>query len=209
MDETVKQAMAKWPNVPNVHGWLRLDRRGRWCLQVRPGVFEPIGNSGLVEFIGRNYQMDDERRWFFQNGPQRVFVGLDYTAWIYRLEDCGEDWLTQCGTPAGAPSELLVDENDDVLLVTGLGPGLVLDRDLPALLDGLADEAGSAIDAEVLLAELHSGGTAGARKLRLLGAPVSASMTHRAAIMRRFGLVTDPQPATGNTAGPQDALITN
>lgn len=205
MDETVKQAMAKWPNVPNVRGWLRLDRRGRWCLQVQPGVFEPIGNTGLVEFICRNYQMDDERRWFFQNGPQRVFVGLDYTAWIYRLDDRGEGWLTQCGRPAGAVSELLVDENDDVLLVTGLGPGLVLDRDLPVLLDRLADEAGNPIDAEALLAELRSEGAAGARTLRLLGVPVSVSMTHRATIMQRFGLVTDPQPS----AGSQDALITN
>lgn len=201
MDETVKQAMAKWPNVPNVHGWLRLDRRGRWCLQVQPGVFEPIGNAGLIEFIGRNYQMDSERRWFFQNGPQRVFVGLDYTAWVYRLDDHAEGWLTQSGTPAGAPAELLVDENDDVLLVTGLGPGLVVDRDLPGLLDALTDESGRAIDAELL-----SGlGNNGSRKLRLLGAPVTVARTQRAALIQRFGLVADPQPA----AGPQDALITN
>lgn len=206
MDETVKQAMAKWPNVPNVHGWLRLDRRGRWCLQVQPGVFEPIGNAGLVDFIGRNYQMDGERRWFFQNGPQRVFVGLDYTAWVYRLDDRGEGWVTQCGTPAGAPVELLVDENDDVLLVTGLGPGLVLDRDLPAMLDGLTDQNGRAIDAELMLSGLR---TEGSRKLRLLGVPVIAAMTQRAALLLRFGLVADPQPATGHAAGAQDALITN
>jgi len=202
MDESVKQAMAKWPNVPNVHGWLRLDRRGRWCVQVHPGVFEPIGNTGLIEFIGRNYQMDGERRWFFQNGPQRVFVGLDYTAWVYRLDDRGEGWLTQCGTPAGMPSELLVDENDDVLLVTALGPGLVLDRDLPGMLDALTDQAGRAIDAESMLSGLRDEGS---RKLRLLGAPVTAAMTQRAALIQRFGLVADTQPA----AGPQDALITN
>jgi len=206
MDETVKQAMAKWPNVPNVHGWLRLDRRGRWCLQVQPGLFEPIGNTGLIEFIGRNYQMDGKRRWFFQNGPQRVFAALDYTAWVYRLDDRGKGWLTQCGTPAGTPSELLVDENDDVLLVTALGPGLVLDRDLPALLDALTDESGRAMDAEIMLSGLRNEGS---RKLTLLGAPVTAGMTQRAALMRRFGVVADPQPATGHTTGPQDAATTN
>ena len=28
MDEIVIRAMQKWPNVPNVFGWLKLDRRG-------------------------------------------------------------------------------------------------------------------------------------------------------------------------------------
>ena len=27
MDDIVKQAMAKWPDVPSVYGWLGLDRR--------------------------------------------------------------------------------------------------------------------------------------------------------------------------------------
>jgi hypothetical protein len=30
MDDIVKQAMAKWPNVPACHGWLGLDARGHW-----------------------------------------------------------------------------------------------------------------------------------------------------------------------------------
>ena len=28
MDDIVKQAMAKWPNVPHCYGWLALDARG-------------------------------------------------------------------------------------------------------------------------------------------------------------------------------------
>ncbi|MFB0914815.1 MAG: DUF2946 family protein, partial [Burkholderiaceae bacterium] len=28
MDDLVKQAMAKWPNVPNCFGWLGLSARG-------------------------------------------------------------------------------------------------------------------------------------------------------------------------------------
>ena len=191
MDEIVKRAMEKWPNVPDVYGWLRLDRRGRWRLKVRPDAFEPIGNAGLVEFIGRNYLMDEARRWFFQNGPQRVFVGLDYTPRVYRLDDEGKGWLSQSGEPAGTPSELLVDENDDVLLVSGLGPGLVLDRDLPVLLDGLASEAGDTIDAEDFLVRLRKHGRL---QVRLLDAAVDAVATNRMAIVQRFGLVTDPAP---------------
>ncbi|HEX4329053.1 MAG TPA: DUF2946 family protein, partial [Burkholderiales bacterium] len=79
MDDIVAQAMRKWPNVPDVYNWLRLDERGRWRVRARDyentGRFETIGNPAVVEFIGRNYQPDDQGRWYFQNGPQRVFVG--------------------------------------------------------------------------------------------------------------------------------------
>ncbi|HZW22256.1 DUF2946 family protein, partial [Noviherbaspirillum sp.] len=33
MDEIVKQAMAKWPNVPHCYGWLALDARGNWRMR--------------------------------------------------------------------------------------------------------------------------------------------------------------------------------
>ena len=33
MDDIVKQAMAKWPNVPHCYGWLALDARGAWRMR--------------------------------------------------------------------------------------------------------------------------------------------------------------------------------
>ena len=33
MDDIVKQAMAKWPNVPHCYGWLALDARGDWRMR--------------------------------------------------------------------------------------------------------------------------------------------------------------------------------
>ncbi|MBP7581842.1 MAG: DUF2946 family protein, partial [Vogesella sp.] len=33
MDALVLAAMDKWPNVPAVYGWLRLDARGQWWLR--------------------------------------------------------------------------------------------------------------------------------------------------------------------------------
>ena len=90
MDDSVLRAMAKWPNVPAVYGWLALDRRGRWLLRD-----EPIANRAAVRFIDRNYGVDDGGRWYFQNGPQRVFVRLDYTPWVLRLRvDGGLDTHT-------------------------------------------------------------------------------------------------------------------
>lgn len=192
MDETVKRALQKWPNVPNVFGWLRLDRRGNWLLKVRPDQFERIGNVAVVEFIGRNYERDAAGQWYFQNGPQRVFVSLDYTPHVFRLDDARHGWLTHAGVPAGTPRELLFDDKDDVVLVTELGPGLVLDRDLPALLDGLAGVDGLGLDVEAMVESLRKQGS---REIRLLGVPVVAAAVAPAEIARRFGFIAEPVPA--------------
>src|SRR4051812_19445303 len=108
MDPIVLRAMHKWPDVPRVYGWLRLDRRGRWLIKSAGG-FEPIGNRGVNEFIGRNYAPDERGRWFFQNGPQRVFVTLDYTPWVCRLNDSAGSFVTHTGN-AFRCKELYVDE---------------------------------------------------------------------------------------------------
>ena len=71
MDDLVRRAMQRWPDVPAVYGWLRLDRRGRWMLvdrgrlgfdEVRDAAGSPITSEQIVEFIGRNYQADPQGR---------------------------------------------------------------------------------------------------------------------------------------------------
>ena len=85
MDPTVVAALAKWPDVPAVYGWLGLTARGEWRLQG-----QPIGNAALREFIGRNYAGDERGRWYFQNGPQRVFVTLEAAPWVWQVaQDAG------------------------------------------------------------------------------------------------------------------------
>ncbi len=191
MDDTVRRALQKWPNVPNVFGWLRLDRRGNWLLKVQLDQFERISNSAVVAFIGRNYEQDEAGQWYFQNGPQRVFVSLDYTPHVYRLDDARRGWLTQAGMPAGNPLELLFDERDDVVLVTDLGPGLVLDRDLPAMIDNITEIDGRGLEVDALLESLR---TQGARRIRLLDVPVLAAGVDHAGIASRFGFVAEPVP---------------
>ena len=39
-----------------------------------------LQHDKLIEFIGRNYAADAQGQWFFQNGPQRVYVCLLYTS---------------------------------------------------------------------------------------------------------------------------------
>ena len=73
-------SMLRWPNVPACYGWLSLDRRGQWRMRG-----EPVTHAGLVNFLNRQYGHDDHGNYFIQNGPQRVFVELDYTPWVLRL----------------------------------------------------------------------------------------------------------------------------
>lgn len=134
MDEIVARGMAKWPNVPDVFGWLMLDRRGNWLLRSAgaDSAFARIGNQALREFIARNYAPDGRGRWFFQNGPQRVFVTLAYTPWVVRLE--GEGLMDHCGHPF-EPLEVMVDEEGSLLMAGKQGLALLDDRDLAAFSD--------------------------------------------------------------------------
>ncbi len=127
MDEIVARSMAKWPDVPDVYGWLSLDRRGNWLLKG-----ERIGNAAFREFISRNYATDAQGRWFFQNGPQRVFVALAYTPLVLHFE--AEALVDHCGRPFAA-QQAFVDEEGSVLMLGKPGIGLLDDRDLAAYAD--------------------------------------------------------------------------
>jgi len=127
MDPAVLDAMARWPRVPAVYGWLVLDRRGNWRLrESEGGRAGRIGNAALRAFIGRNYASDERGCWYFQNGPQRVFVELAYTPWVLHYE--GAVLVDQCGAPASA-GEAYVDDEGSVLLRTPRGAALLDDRD--------------------------------------------------------------------------------
>ena len=144
MDELVQQAMAKWPNVPHCHGWLGLDARGRWYLrdaQVQASGAFPLGKGSLLEhekllaFIGRNYESDAQGQWFFQNGPQRVYVELESAPFIWRLQADGS-LQSHTGRDAIATA-CLVDEEGHVYLQSELGLGLVHTLDVPLVADAI------------------------------------------------------------------------
>jgi hypothetical protein len=150
MDDIVRQAMAKWPNVPDCFGWLGLDARGNWYMRddraQAAGSFASgkAGSKGsllkhekLIEFIQRNYMADAQGRWYFQNGPQRVFVELEATPWIWRVD---ADYTVRAHS--GEPAEVkacLVDEAGHVYLETSLGFGLVHTLDVPLVADAVHD----------------------------------------------------------------------
>ena len=123
MDEQVLRSLVKWPNVPDCYGWLALDRRGQWRMRDEftqqhhlPG--QVIVHQALKEFISRNYARDSQGRYFFQNGPQRVFITLDATPWVVRIipSDQGIQLLTQCQSSLEATAALS-DENGNIYIV--------------------------------------------------------------------------------------------
>ena len=142
MDDIVRQAMAKWPDVPDCFGWLGLDSRGQWWMrddraqaigEFQSGIPGAKGSvlrhEKLIEFIHRNYEADALGRWFFQNGPQRVYIELEATPHIWRIAD---DFAVTSHTGAWAQvDKSLVDEHGKVYLLTSLGLGLVHTLDVP------------------------------------------------------------------------------
>jgi hypothetical protein len=141
MDDIVKQAMAKWPNVPDCYGWLGLDARGNWYMRDEAaqsaGAFASglpgakgslLQHAKLIEFIQRNYACNDQGEWFFQNGPQRVYVELQSTPWIWRV-----DVSAHIASHAGADATYhaaLMDECGWLYLETSIGFGLVHSQDM-------------------------------------------------------------------------------
>jgi DUF2946 family protein len=192
MDEIVIRGMLRWPDVPAVYGWLSLDRRGSWMIKNVSGRFERIANPAVNEFIGRNYAADAQGRWYFQNGPQRVFVALDYTPWVYRLDDAGEGLLAHTGAAPRALEAVFVDDTGALLLDTEFGVGVLLDRDLSAFVERLADPRGRT--PERLLEEVARGQEA---RALLRGASIRVAPIRAAEVPRLFGFVQRPSPPAG------------
>ena len=149
MDDLVKQAMAKWPNVPDCYGWLGLDERGHWYLRddaaqaqgsfqsAKPGAKGSLlQHEKLIEFIHRNYAVAANGAWYFQNGPQRVYVELALTPWVWRL---ASDFVLTAQTGQTATAQTCFsDELGRVYFQTDLGFGLLHTLDVPIAADGLA-----------------------------------------------------------------------
>lgn len=156
MDDIVKQALKKWPNVPHCYDWLALDARGDWYMRderiQHAGPFPQVKGSRiqhekLREFIERNYLHDDAGCWFFQNGPQRVYVELEAAPWVWRLAASvtGPAVTSHTGLPAAFESAWL-DENGRLFLATDIGFGVVHSLDMEAAADAV--EAGAWLPTE-------------------------------------------------------------
>lgn len=163
MDDIVWQALAKWPHVPDCYGWLGLDARGNWFMRddrvqaqgpFAGGTTHSKGSlllhDKLIEFIHRNYESDAQGQWFFQNGPQRVYVELEVTPLIWRVNG---DLSVQDHT--GRPAQVkgcLLDEQGRLYLDTDTGFGLVHTVDMGYAADAV--EQGRWVPQDVLAGDL-------------------------------------------------------
>lgn len=143
MDEIVKAALRKWPDVPHAYGWLGLDARGDWWLRdARAQAAGPfplskgsrIEHEKLREFIARNYEHDERGCWFFQNGPQRVFVELEAAPWVLRTE--GFSAVSHTGQPLLVQA-CFIDEHGRLFCATDRGLAVVHSQDMHAALAAL------------------------------------------------------------------------
>jgi hypothetical protein len=193
MDDTVLAALAKWPDVPAVYGWLGLSARGEWRLQG-----QPIRNVALREFIGRNYAADERGCWYFQNGPQRVFVELETAPWIWRINSHGAHRRAMAHT--GVTARLLrgawFDENGRVYLHTDVGFGLVESQDSATIVESLRAGSGRPMEdneLEAWLAHSTAHAVVHGAILGLDGNPELGRL-RMDELPRRFGFVRAPRP---------------
>jgi hypothetical protein len=137
MDEIVKAALKKWPRVPACYGWLALDARGDWYMRddrvQAAGPFPRVKGSRIVhdklrEFIARNYERADDGAWFFQNGPQRVYVELEAAPFVWRIDALGV--ASHTGARIASVPSAWLDEAGRLFLDTELGFGIVHTQDM-------------------------------------------------------------------------------
>lgn len=162
MDEIVKAALKKWPHVPHCYGWLALDARGDWYMRddrvQAAGPFPQVKGSRIThdklkDFIHRNYAADERGAWFFQNGPQRVYVELEAAPLVLGVERQGARYTCRdhTGEPAAA-QEAWVDEHGRVFVATPRGLGIVRSMDMAVVADAV--ESGVWTVGELRFAEL-------------------------------------------------------
>jgi hypothetical protein len=162
MDDIVKAALAKWPQVPHCHGWLAQDMRGDWYMRddrtQAAGPFPRVKGSRilhdkLLAFIHRNYGADEEGAWFFQNGPQRVYVELEAAPYVWRIETV--EGRAQVHAHTGEPAQVRsawLDEHGRLFLEGDLGFGIVHSLDMEAAADAV--EAGRWVPREMAFADM-------------------------------------------------------
>jgi hypothetical protein len=193
MDDIVKQAMAKWPNVPHCYGWLALDARGGWRMRDEaaqragaPG--DKLTNPALVGFINRNYQRDDCGCWYFQNGPQRVYVNLDATPFIART-DPEQGLVLQTGQALESIEHAYLTEDGAAIVQNGEVLAQLDDRDVSEWLARMELD-GAPVSDEALMGWL--GDAAGELVLQYRGQRLPVKRVGAGDVPAHFGFVRAP-----------------
>lgn len=195
MDDIVRQAMAKWPNVPHCYGWLALDARGGWRMRDEraqhlglPG--DKLMNAALVGFINRNYARDERGCWYFQNGPQRVYLQLEATPFIART-DPSAGLLLQTGEALDAIDEAFMTPKGALIVRRRDRAAQVDDRDMDQLTAWLRLD-GEAVSDEGLMGWMEAPDSR--LSLRYAGCDIAVQPIGDGDVETRLGFVRTPTP---------------
>jgi hypothetical protein len=94
-----------------------------------------LKHEKLIDFIERNYSVDAQGCWYFQNGPQRVYVELEATPFIWRVDAQGA--IMSSARQTATLVQVYMDERGWPYLHTSLGFGLVHTQDVASLAQAL------------------------------------------------------------------------
>ena len=201
MDDIVKKAMAKWPDVPHCYGWLALDARGAW--RMRDERAQHLGLAGdkviqqaLLGFINRNYAADERGCWYFQNGPQRVYLNLETTPFVART-DPAHGLVLHTGEPVTAIARAFMTGTGEIIIDADGKIAQVDDRD-GAQMMAMMEADGHAVSDEEVMGWLE--GAEGELVLRFKGQPVTMQRVARDGLPEAFGFVRRPALTIGEAA---------
>lgn len=189
MEAWVERAMQRWPNVPALFGWLGLDRRGRWLIKG-----EPITHPRIVDTISRNYAADPHGRWYFQNGPQRGYMQLEYAPLILRTNEDGATLITHTGLRVERFTGAFLDEEGAVLLLTEHGPGEIINTELDWVLQRLSQDDQPIGEEQLADALALPSGTTTRASLDVGGSRLPLIRLNAAAAPAHLSFIREPQP---------------
>lgn len=187
MEDWVYRALAKWPNVPALYGWLRLDRRGRWRIKG-----EIISRPQIIDTINANYAADARGCWYFQNGPQRGYVALDDAPLVLRAD--ADALLTHTGLRVAHLAGVYLDEEGALRIATEHGPGVLDDDALTWALERLLSDSGTSDEVALAEALVQPNGRATPLHLQYAGIAHAVHRLDRDAAPATLGFVREPQP---------------
>ncbi len=189
MEDWVQRALARWPNVPALYGWLSLDRRGRWRIQG-----ETISRPQIIDTLNSNYAADEQGRWYFQNGPQRGYVALARAPLLLRAEDDGSLWA-HTGEAVKEIRSAYLDEGGGLWFATELGAAALHEQDLPWALEHLSVNGKPLQESALATALALASGSKTALILQLGSQRLPLTRLDEADAPAMLGFVREPQPA--------------
>jgi hypothetical protein len=188
MEDWVLRALQRWPNVPHLYGWLKLDRRGRWLIKG-----ETISRPQIIDTINRNYAADDQGRWYFQNGPQRGYVQLEYAPLVLRMS-AGDVLTLHTDERVEQVSEVFMDESGALLFHTEHGAAALIDDELEWALQRMYIDDELITDDQLAAALALTTGSMTPITLRLGQQAIAIQRLDSALAPAQLHFVRDPQP---------------